>query len=298
MKIPTINILIGLPGSGKSRYAETLSSNENIEWLSSDGIREELFGDASIQDNPDQVFTLMKNRALEALSIGKDVIYDATNITRKSRASIINALPRYVKLIATVVWADIETCIERDKSRDRVVGREVIDKMLKRFQAPYYDEGFDEIKIIYNNNEDFSSNKYVTSCLQAMKIPHDNKHHTLNIYEHSMAALKYLEDKGYDAWNSIYWAAKYHDVGKPYVKKFINSKGEATEEAHYYSHQCVGAWMSYGIFNDLVFYFNVEIAWLISSHMDPYLNTKYYKNMPKVFKNKVDLLHEADRNAH
>ena len=41
-----------------------------------------------------------------------------------------------------------------------------------------------------------------------------------------------------------------------------------------------------------------RIAWLISTHMDPYLNTKYYNKLPEFLKKQIDLLHEADVKAH
>jgi hypothetical protein len=125
-----------------------------------------------------------------------------------------------------------------------------------------------------------------------MKIPHDNPHHTLNIIDHCWEAEHYLFDNGVEDFD-LSIAALRHDVGKPYVKAFIDAKGNPCEHAHYYQHQCVGAWMSYGFAWSTPF-----SAWLISTHMDPYLNTKYYKNLPAFLKKYVDLLHEADRNAH
>jgi hypothetical protein len=83
-----------------------------------------------------------------------------------------------------------------------------------------------------------------------------------------------------------------HDIGKPYVKAFVDSKGNACETAHYYQHNCVGAWMSYGL------EYSPFGAWLISVHMDPFLNTKYYNKLPAYLKKRVDLLHEADLAAH
>jgi hypothetical protein len=32
--------------------------------------------------------------------------------------------------------------------------------------------------------------------------------------------------------------------------------------------------------------------------MDPFLNTKYWRNLPTFLKKDIDLLHEADLNAH
>lgn len=288
MNRPSLILLVGPPGVGKTTYAtEYIKSHPGTVHLASDKIRKELWGDETIQDNPNEVFSLMQNRAVASLNFGSDVICDATFMTRKSRSSIIAACPKFAKIEAHIIWAPIEVCIERDADRKRTVGKEVIDGMLKRFQAPYYDEGIDEINIIRPDNFDYI--RYLSNVLNEMKVPHDNPHHTLGIYDHCNAAQKYIINIRGDI--DVYYAALYHDIGKPYVKAFIDNKGNHCESAHYYQHQCVGSWMSYG-------FTSVDIAWLISTHMDPFLNTKYYNKLPAYLKTKVDLLHEADLAAH
>ena len=88
-------------------------------------------------------------KASHSLKDGINVIYDATNITRKSRLSILNQLPAYVEKKCIITWAPIDECIGRDACRERTVGVEVINKMLQRFEAPFYDEGFDDIEIYF-----------------------------------------------------------------------------------------------------------------------------------------------------
>ena len=290
MNRPTLILLVGIPGSGKTTYAEKyIAENPNTVHLSSDKIREELWGDEATQGDNNEVFSLMQSRAIEALNNGQDVVYDATNVTRKDRSYIIALCPKFAKIECHIIWAHIETCIERDAARERTVGKAVIDKMLKRFQAPYYDEGIDEIKVMRYHVSDECT--YDNIIYDAMRIPHDNPHHTLNIKDHCMATYDYVcnRTRDFDTRN----AAQIHDIGKPYVKAFMDSKGNPCEIAHYYQHQCVGAWMAYGLYDITPF-----AAWLISTHMDPYLNTKYYDKLPAYLKNQVDLLHEADRNAH
>lgn len=292
MNRPKLILLVGIPGSGKTTHAKNyIKSNSNTIHLSSDSIRAELYGDESIQGNPTDVFSLMQKRAVEDLNNGQNVLYDATNITRKDRASIIDICPKFVKIEAHIIWTPIEECIERDSARDRTVGKEVIDRMLKKFQAPFYDEGIDEIKVIFPDN--FNTYKYTNEIMDAMKIPHDNPHHTLNIFDHCLEANKYIVDKTGAYYSDIGFAAIYHDIGKPYVKAFVDGKGNPCEHAHYYQHQCLSAYLSYGLINTTPY-----IAWLICVHMDVYLNTKYYNQLPQWLKKNVDILHEADIAAH
>lgn len=289
MNRPTLIILVGPPGAGKTTYAHKyIEKHPGIVHLSSDNIRKELHGDEAIQDNPSEVFAIMQRRAIDGLNFGYDVIYDATSMTRKDRSYIIALCPKFAKIECHIIWAPIETCIARDADRKRTVGKEVIDKMLKRFQAPYYDEGIDEIRVILPN--EFNGSQYSGDNFIAMNVDHDNPHHTLNILDHCIAASKYAAVNQYE--DNIVLAACIHDIGKPYCKAFVDSKGNPCEHAHYYQHQYVGAWMSYGVYD------SVDIAWLISVHMDPFMNTKYYNKLPAYLKKKVDLLHEADVNAH
>jgi predicted kinase len=292
MNRPTLILLVGIPGSGKTTCAEKyIEEHPGTVHLSSDKIRAELWGSEATQGDNNEVFSLMQSRVIEALNNGLSVLYDATNVTRKDRAYIISLCPKFVKIECHIVWAPIETCIERDAARERTVGKEVIDKMLKRFQSPWYDEGIDDIKVIWNTPDDFNQETYVNNLVNASDIPHDNPHHTLNIKEHCDEAYHYAIDHHFPSY--LLMAAKYHDVGKPYVKAFIDSKGNPSEHAHYYQHQCISAYMYYGVDKH-----NFFIAWLISVHMDPFLNTKYYNKLPPYLKKQVDLLHEADLAAH
>jgi predicted kinase len=289
MERPRLIILIAPPGAGKSTYAQKyITRHQNTIHVSSDSIRKRLYGSEETQGDPTEVFGTMQKDAVEALREGQSVVYDATNMTRRDRADIIAAAPKFTQIEAHIVWASIEECIERDANRNRTVGKAVIDKMLKRFQAPWYDEGFDDI-VVYH--DPFAQLNYVANCTRAMRIPHDNPHHTFGVYEHCDSAEKFAMDNKYN--DNIVWAAKWHDVGKPYVKAFVDGNGNPSEGAHYYQHHCVGAWMAYGLFNCTPYR-----SWLISVHMDPFMNTKYYRNMHPALKRDIDALHNCDLNAH
>jgi putative nucleotidyltransferase with HDIG domain len=86
----------------------------------------------------------------------------------------------------------------------------------------------------------------------------------MTLGKHSLAVAEAL--KG-DA--TLYYAGLLHDIGKPYTKSFINSKGETSKNANYYQHHCVGAYESLFYKYPLgVVKLNVSI--LINLHMYPY----------------------------
>ena len=142
---PTLTLLVGVPGSGKTTWANK-NHKENEVVLSSDLIRKELFNDETNQENNKLVFTTLYNRARRLLKSGKSVIIDATNVTIKDRSRALNNFTNFAVLkVAIVFKTPTDICKFRDKNRTRTVGEEVIDKFTEKFINPTKEEGFDEI---------------------------------------------------------------------------------------------------------------------------------------------------------
>lgn len=291
--MPNFIMLVGLPGAGKTYTAQQLAKSCNAVVLSSDNIRKELYGSEVTQGTHDEVFGLMNKRAADYLKNGTSVVYDATNLRRKNRKHLLSVLPKECTKKVYVVWARYETCLERDAYRKRSVGKNVIDRMIKNFQVPYYDEGWNYISIITTDNILYSRENYDdwTDCA------HDNPHHLNTVKEHIQNVIKralYI-DSPYQ--NEILLAAKMHDVGKKFTKSFINNRGEKSDIAHFYDHQNVGAYFTLG-YSDLST-FRAEtilfVAWLVNSHMEPFFCSKYYKSLTGKQKEALDLLHDCDR---
>lgn len=143
-------VLVGLPGSGKSTWAKQYAANcEKILLVSSDAIREELWGSEEIQGNPKVIFAEMQRRTEEALKSGKTVVYDATNIERKFRKELPRQYRQYASTIVCVVFnTPLEECIKRNTQRTRHVPESVIRKMAGKMDSIEAWEGFDEVTYI------------------------------------------------------------------------------------------------------------------------------------------------------
>ena len=294
-------MLVGLPGCGKSTYAQDLkTAYPNCLIFSSDAYRLKLLGDMNDQSSNNLVFETLHKDMIEHLKSGGTAIYDATNVTRKNRKSILNRIPSDVDKTVHVIWTRIDECIERDARRSRSVGTDVINKFLHRWQTPWYDEGFDEIRLIINDT--FDRYEYGNALRTALDILHENPHHKFNetVYEHCVAAYNHIiEKEGQINHDVVQKATLWHDVGKPLTKFFKCEEDKLIPHARYYEHHNVGGYISCGL--DFCFnsdYETLLFSWLITNHMEPFFNSSYYQKLDPKWKSMIDRLHEADLAAH
>lgn len=89
-KKPTFYMMVGVPGSGKTTYARQIP---NTTVLSSDDIRAEIGADGGDKKMHKQVFDILNERTKEALSVGNDVVYDATNLRHARRGRCSGTAP-------------------------------------------------------------------------------------------------------------------------------------------------------------------------------------------------------------
>ncbi len=144
-------ILIGIPASGKSSLARQLSHQGAANLISTDLIRAEIFGCASIQGNWSEILTQIKLRFEQSFIDQKTVIYDATNCQPLHRQEIM-ALSKTVGY-ETIwgIWLNMPLwiCLERNSRRPHPVPESAIIEMHKSLlrQAPSLDEGFEQLMI-------------------------------------------------------------------------------------------------------------------------------------------------------
>lgn len=143
---PVVNVLVGLPASGKSTWAKEESELNGSVILSSDSIREELFGSEEEQGSPKLVFDTLKERLVETIRCGRNVIVDATSINRWERSDYINIANNNGAIaIATLFNTPLEACKIRNEKRERTVPDFVYDRMTAKYEEPSTEEGFSAV---------------------------------------------------------------------------------------------------------------------------------------------------------
>lgn len=142
-----IYVLVGIAASGKSTYSMKLMDEHSgllTKIINADTIRKRLYGDATIQGNPDEVFKEVYKEYTDAL---RDhtvlIVIDNTSLTYKMRK-------RYHQLADTIVpifgnefeynlvffTPNLKRSLEWNRKRSRQVPEDVIEAQANRFSGP------------------------------------------------------------------------------------------------------------------------------------------------------------------
>lgn len=141
-----LKITVGVSGSGKSTWAhkQWMENPDGVTIVNRDKIRELLFG--FTESNINEYYSMEKLGKREkevtryedtlihdALNHGKEVIVDATHLSIKylERFKYWNVPTEIIVLPI----GNIQVCIDRDKSRERSVGEDVIKKQAEKYRS-------------------------------------------------------------------------------------------------------------------------------------------------------------------
>lgn len=280
-------MLVGIPASGKDTLARQYAAEHtNVVIHSSDDIRVELCGSIVDQSKNARVFEIMRSRSLCDIQMGKDVIYNATNLSYRKRRAILQAMKKEGAFCeAVVIVCPPEMAKQRNAARENPVPEYVIDRMARSFQMPFENEGFDSIRIV-NTTHDICAIAQLHHDFVTFGDQH-NPHHSLSLWEHCRKCNDYAQkfQNG-----SVSGAAAFHDIGKSYTQSF-----DEEGVAHYYGHAEYGSYVTMCIVND------VEIAQLVCYHMKPYAKQEsevWKTRLGEALWNKIEQLHECDVAAH
>lgn len=238
-------MMVGISGSGKSSYAREIPHTEIV---SSDAVRAELYGNESVQGDPRKIFNIVHSRIKKLLREDKNVVYDATNLNAKRRKAFLRSLKNEdikCRKWCYVVMTPWQICMARRSQGMgvREVSPDVIARQVRQFQLPQYGEGWDKIELVRGFGQLDDVERYDPKRIMEAycNMPHDNHHHTLSIYDHCATAAALIDED--EKSQLLHDIGFYHDIGKFYTKQFNDAKGNPTEEAHYYGHDNVGAYI-------------------------------------------------------
>ena len=137
---PALILLSGLPGSGKTTFAERLSGMLDFRHIESDGIRLAIAPQPTFTfEESGRVFARVEAEARAALQSGCHALIDATNLTRKDRKRFVKlAQALGTKLIAIRLVAPEATIRERlavPRTGNSRAGVQIYERMSGRPQA-------------------------------------------------------------------------------------------------------------------------------------------------------------------
>jgi len=296
-KHPIFTMLVGLPGSGKSTYAEALSGQTGAVVVSPDAIREELYGSAEIQGNKNKVFRLVHERIRKGLASGRDVILDATNVSSKKRKNmLLNIKEIECQKNCVVLVTPFEECLKNNANRKRTVSVGDMVRMLKSWETPYWFEGWDRIQL-----QGFCPSKSVSDWLQKYENYEQNTPwHIHTLSNHCISVLKYVEscvNEESALADALKYAAILHDNGKPECQSLDEDKNIY----HFYKHENVGA---YRVFEYMLpdHISPLDVSIMTNLHMRPRFfkdgGTKAKQDWGETLYDAVSVLNQGDEKTN
>ena len=155
MMKPTLIMLVGLPGTGKSTWISEsgfwahpvtmiLSTDNFIETVASGE------GKTYSEVFPMAIKAAEKNleEGLDyAIQAGMNIVWDQTNLSVSSRKKKLQKIPAHYRKVAKVFLPtnEHEAWLNSPERAGKVIPKNVLDYMRATFQMPTVDEGFDEV---------------------------------------------------------------------------------------------------------------------------------------------------------
>jgi predicted kinase len=147
-----VYVLVGVPGSGKSTWVADQLWAKDCVYISSDQLIEEEAASQGKTYNDifksyvNTAIFLMLNQAQEARDAGRDIIWDQTSVSVKSRKKKFSVLPDY-EHIAVVFKTPEESELRRRLGNrpGKNIPWEIVSSMINNFEMPTEEEGFTEI---------------------------------------------------------------------------------------------------------------------------------------------------------
>ena len=155
---PKLQILIGLPGSGKSTWHDKQPIKNDTHYVSSDMYLElwaennDLTYQESFEEYASEAQDQMFRDARNFIDNNSSIIWDQTNLTIKSRLKKLNLFPSEYTLEAIVFEPGLKICIDKCEERRLKTGKriplDILNNMYNSYEPPSRHEGFTKITYI------------------------------------------------------------------------------------------------------------------------------------------------------
>jgi len=157
--MPTLTVLVGLPGSGKSTSVPedfdgfVYSTDNFIEQQAK--VHGQTY-DSAFKGSIDLATKTMNTLLSNAIKIEDDVLWDQTNMSSKKRLGILSKFPKtYRKICICRVppqdaseWAELDRRIlTRATHTGKMIPHHIVESMADSYVEPTLDEGFDEVHL-------------------------------------------------------------------------------------------------------------------------------------------------------
>ena len=150
--MPKVYVLVGVPGSGKSTWVSNQTWAKDCAYVSTDGYVERFA--RRMGKTYSEVFDLVMPRAVNLMAkavvrareAGKDIIWDQTSTSVKSRKNKFRMLPDYYAIAVVFKTPEKAELDRRLASRPgKNIPDHVVSSMIDNFTMPTKEEGFKEI---------------------------------------------------------------------------------------------------------------------------------------------------------
>ena len=155
-KMPTLWMLVGVPGSGKSSWVDQQGFDRDTVIISTD---RHIDAEAARQGRTySEVFkghikratSIMNADLAMAINDGDDIVWDQTNTTAKSRSAKLASVPNTYRKVAVFFPTPEPKELERRLASrpGKHIPWNVLQGMISQLEAPTTDEGFDEVIVV------------------------------------------------------------------------------------------------------------------------------------------------------
>ncbi|MBC7868790.1 AAA family ATPase [Candidatus Saccharibacteria bacterium] len=142
---PHVIVMVGIPGSGKSFFAEHFADTFNAPLISDERLRDELFNKPTYNHDEQTIIRRVSDYMLDELyKTHRTFIYDGVAAARIERQEIAKKA-RAAGYEALFVWVQTESSTAQSRVKKVIKGKTALspnisDSALKHFSAPHANE--------------------------------------------------------------------------------------------------------------------------------------------------------------